>query len=90
MNKINVFIEVGKDGLFAVCTKSNKYHCMILGCGDSVDEAMEDFYECRDELKQMEEAAGRKFPDLEFDFAYDKALPVKTPPARPPRFRNLP
>lgn len=71
MNKIDVFIEVGKDGLFAVCTKSNKYHYMILGCGDSVDEAMEDFYECRDELKEMEEAAGRQFPELEFDFAYD-------------------
>ena len=43
MNKIDVFIEVGTDGLFAVCTKSNKYHYMILGCGNSVDEAMEDF-----------------------------------------------
>lgn len=45
MDKIDVFIEVGTDGLFAVCTKSNKYHYMILGCGDSVDEALEDFYE---------------------------------------------
>ena len=71
MDKINAFIEVGKDGLVAVCTKSNKYHYMILGCGDSVDEAMEDFYECRDELKQMEEESGRTFPDLEFEFAYD-------------------
>lgn len=45
MDKINVFIEVGTDGMFAVCAKSNKYHYMILGCGDSVDEALEDFYE---------------------------------------------
>ena len=30
--------------MFAVCSKSNKYHYMILGCGNSVDEAMEDFY----------------------------------------------
>ena len=30
MDKINAFIEVGKDGLVAVCTKSNKYNYMIL------------------------------------------------------------
>lgn len=71
MSKITAFIEIGKDGLFAVCTRSNKYHIMILGCGDTVEEAMEDFYECRDEVKEFEEAAGRTFPNLEFDFVYD-------------------
>lgn len=71
MEKLKAFIEVGSDGLFAVCTDSNPQHIMIAGFGDTVSEAMEDFKEAHAELKEMEEKEGKVFPDLEFEFRYD-------------------
>ncbi len=44
---------------------------MLLGQGDSVKEAMEDFYICRDEFKEMYEDEQKDFPVLEFTFKYD-------------------
>ena len=49
---LTAFIEVGDDGLFAVCTDNNPI-CMISGFGDSVKEAMEDFHECHAEVKEL-------------------------------------
>ncbi|MCR5014364.1 MAG: helix-turn-helix domain-containing protein [Bacteroidales bacterium] len=71
MERITAFIEVGNDGLFAVCTDPNPEHIMIAGFGKSVKEALEDFDEAHAELKEMEESEGKTFPDLEFVFRYD-------------------
>ena len=70
MTTLTAFIEVGSDGLFAVCTDSNPI-CMIAGFGDNVKEAMEDFHECHEEVKQLWAEEGKSFPDLEFSFRYD-------------------
>lgn len=70
METLTAFIEVGNDGLFAVCTDSNPI-CMIAGFGDTVKEAMEDFRECHEEVKEMWTEKGKKLPDLEFLFRYD-------------------
>lgn len=70
MKKLTAFIEVGSDGLFAVCTDSNQI-CMISGFGDSVTEAMKDFNECYEEVKEMWKEEGKTLPELEFEFRYD-------------------
>ena len=68
--EIIAFIEVGDDGLFAVCTDNNPI-CMISGFGDSVKEAMEDFHECHAEVKELWAKEGKELPELVFTFRYD-------------------
>lgn len=70
LEKLKAFIEVGKDGMFAVCTDTNPV-CMISGFGDNVAEAMEDFNECHEEVKEMWKEQGKTLPELEFEFRYD-------------------
>ena len=70
MKTLTAFIEVGSDGLFAVCTDSNPI-CMIAGFGDNVKEAMEDFRECHEEVKELWAEEGKTLPELEFTFRYD-------------------
>lgn len=71
MKKLTAFIEVSKDGLFAVCTDPNPLQIMIAGFGDNVKEAIEDFHEAHAELKEMEKQEGKTLPDIEFEFRYD-------------------
>ena len=61
--KLTAFIEVGSDGLFAVCTDNNSLG-MIAGFGGSVHEAMEDFEECHHEMKEMWAKEGKTLPEL--------------------------
>ena len=70
--KINLtaFIEVGNDGLYAVCADENPFG-MIAGFGDSVKEAMEDFKECYHEMREIWKKEGKKLPEIEFSFRYD-------------------
>ena len=69
--KINLtaFIEVGNDGLYAVCTDENPFG-MIAGFGDSVEEAMADFEECRQEMMELWKKEGKILPELEFTYRY--------------------
>ena len=62
--KLTAFIEVGNDGLFAVCTDTNPI-------GESVKEAMEDFNECYEEMRELWAQDGKEVPELEFTFRYD-------------------
>ena len=39
--------------------------------GNNVKEAMEDFRECHEEVKEMWTEEGKELPDLEFSFRYD-------------------
>lgn len=68
--KLTAFIEVGSDGLFAVCTDTNPIG-MISGFGDNLKEAMEDFSECHQEMKEFWAQDGKLLPELEFVFRYD-------------------
>ena len=70
MKELTAFIEVGNDGLFAVCTDSNPIG-MISGFGDNVKEALEDFNACHQELKEMWANEGKEWPEIHFSFRYD-------------------
>jgi predicted RNase H-like HicB family nuclease len=74
--KVDVFIERGLDGTYDIHfgeqTKGLTFG--LLGQGDSVQEAMDDFHNSRDEIKTYYEEIGKTFPnDLEFEFKYDTA-----------------
>lgn len=68
MEKIKAIIEVGRDGMVAIHARSEMYNCMFLGCGNTEQDAKEDFFECYAEMKELEE-----LPEFEFEFAYDTA-----------------
>ena len=66
---LTAFIEVGNDGLYAVCTDDNLFG-MIAGFGDSVEEAMADFEECHQEMREFWKKEGKILPELEFIYRY--------------------
>lgn len=74
--KVDVFIEKGLDGTYDVHfgedTKSLTFG--LLGQGNTVPEAIDDFYNSRNEMKELYIEKGKSFPDnLEFNFKYDTA-----------------
>lgn len=74
--KIDVFIEKGLDGTFDVHfgeqTKGLTFG--LLGQGNTVKEAIDDFYNSRDEIKDYYVEISKPFPEnLEFTFKYDTA-----------------
>jgi len=74
--KVDVFIEKGLDGTYDLHlgeqTKGLTFG--LLGQGDTVQEAINDFYNSRDEIKTYYKEVGKPFPeDLEFVFKYDTA-----------------
>lgn len=74
--KIDVFIERGLDGTYDVHfgeqTKGLTFG--LLGQGNTVKEAIDDFYNSRDEIEAYYKEIGKPFPDnLEFLFKYDTA-----------------
>lgn len=68
MERIKAIIEVGRDGMVAIHARSKMHKCMFLGCGNTEQDAKEDFFECYTEMKELEE-----LPEFEFEFAYDTA-----------------
>lgn len=65
-----VIIEVSKDGLFSAYMPSNEYGFGLAGYGETEKEAIEDFYLCVSEMRELEEADGRTFPEFEFLFEH--------------------
>jgi predicted RNase H-like HicB family nuclease len=75
--KFVAIIEKGEDGTFDVhyaLNQVNPYKFSLFGQGNTVKEAIEDFYNSRDEIKRHNQNQGKEFPkDLEFEFKYDMA-----------------
>jgi predicted RNase H-like HicB family nuclease len=73
--KAKAIIEKGKDGTFDVNLEYREDLTFgLLGQGNTVEEAIEDFYVSRDEIKEYYQETGKEFPEnLEFEFRYDMA-----------------
>lgn len=71
--KTRAIIERGKDGMYSIYLDDDKFDFGLLGSGATVEEAKKDFFECCEEMKELEEADGKTFPELEFEFSYDAA-----------------
>lgn len=70
MKTEKVIIEVSTDGLFSAYMPSNEYSFGLAGYGDTEKEAIKDFYECVSEMREIVEAEGRAFPELQFLFEH--------------------
>ena len=70
MKTEKAIIEVSTDGLFSAYMPSNEYSFGLAGYGDTEQEAIEDFYECVSEMREIEETEGRAFPELQFQFEH--------------------
>ena len=73
MKKVIALIEKGEDGLYGVNAPELKN--VIIGSGENVDEAKEDFLEGYQEMVETYIEDGRPIPeelkDIEFEYRYD-------------------
>lgn len=70
MKKVKVFIEKGKDD-YSAYMDSTPLNYSCIGQGSTVDEAIEDFKACYNEMRQTFENAGEPFEEVETVFCYD-------------------
>jgi len=75
MIKVKAFIERGNDGTYGVYVDldENRLNYGIIGDGSTVNEAIEDFYGCYDDMKKCFEKDNQPFQEAEFEFHYDTA-----------------
>ncbi|GAB6011256.1 type II toxin-antitoxin system HicB family antitoxin [Viscerimonas tarda] len=75
MNKVKAFIERGKDGTYGVYVdlNDNTLNYGIIGDGNTVQEAIEDFKESYLEMKALHWEEEKQFVEAEFEFQYDTA-----------------
>ena len=69
--KVNVTIERAKDGSFWCRTDTAILGGYLTATGKTVQEAKEDLAECMEEAKDILEAEGKVFPEVEFTYKYD-------------------
>ena len=75
MVSVKAFIERGKDGTFGVYIdlNENRLNYGVIGDGDTVKEAIEDFYGCYEDMKRSFENDHQYFQEAKFEFAFDTA-----------------
>lgn len=70
--KVIAVIEKGNNGGFDINMEHREdLNFGLLGQGNTVNEAVEDFLICREEMKELFIDKGEEFPDLEFEYKYD-------------------
>lgn len=70
--KLTAIIEKGEGQFYTIYTLNGipKFH--IGGCGESVEEAQEDYMECIQEMREIAHDKGAEFPEeIEVEFRYD-------------------
>ena len=75
MDKVKAFIERGKNGSFSVYVdlEDNTLNYGIFGEGNTVKEAIEDFFASYKEMEEFHNEQGRDFVKAEFEIKYDIA-----------------
>ena len=75
MNKVKAFIERGSDGTYGVYVdlEDNTLNYGIIGDGNTVDEAIADFYLCYEDMKESHKKDNQYFQEADFEFHYDTA-----------------
>ena len=69
--KITALIEKGLDGNYSVFIAEKSYPYGIIGTGDTVKEAMDDFMAGYQEMKEYVKSTGAAFVEAEITFKYD-------------------
>lgn len=73
MEKTIAMIERGKDGTWGVYIGSDNAPYGLLGDGNTLREAMDNFHDSYQEMGEYYREQGRKFTELVFVFKYDLA-----------------
>jgi len=71
METVKVIVECGKDGRYSAFMDCYDYDFGLSGFGNTAKEAINDFYACVEEEKEMCEKEGKIMPSLKFDIQYD-------------------
>lgn len=69
--KVIAIIEQGKDNTYDITMSNDKLDFMLLGQGNTVELAKEDFFICNEDMKGVYTDEGKVYPELEFVFKYD-------------------
>ena len=70
--KTIIIIEKGADGTFDARIENDNLDYMVLGQGNTVKEAMDDFHLAYQEMKEFYIKQGKKFKEISvFEFKYD-------------------
>ncbi|MDB0602168.1 helix-turn-helix transcriptional regulator [Tenacibaculum maritimum] len=69
--KVTVILEKGVDGTYDARVSSDKLDFMLLGTGDTVNEAIEDMMVSKEDMEELFKDEKKEFPDLEFKYKYD-------------------
>ena len=75
MISVKAFIERGKDGTYGVYIDldEKRLNYGVIGDGNTVKEAIEDFYGCYEDMKKSFEKDNQFFQEASFEFVYDTA-----------------
>ena len=72
MRKVRVFIERSKDGSYsAYMPDNNNLSYGVIGEGDSVEVAKQDFIGVYEAMKASAKENNEKFEEVEFEFSFD-------------------
>ncbi len=73
MKKIKAFVEKGTDGTYGVYVdlEDNTLNYGVIGDGNTVQEAIEDFKLTYEEMKEYHKEEGKEFIEADFSFHYD-------------------
>lgn len=71
MKTVTAIIETGADHRFSIYTDDEKLPYGVMGTGDTVASAKEDFMCSYEEIKEYFRDSGKEFIEVEFVFRYD-------------------
>jgi predicted RNase H-like HicB family nuclease len=71
--KVVAIIEKGLDGTYGAFIGSDNVPFGVIGDGNTIAEAVADFYNSVEEMRAFYKEEGKEFPELEFEFRYDTA-----------------
>lgn len=69
--QITAVIETGPDHRFSIYVGDDSYPYGVIGIGDTIAEAKEDFHVAYGEIRECVEAQGETFIEADFVFRYD-------------------
>lgn len=71
MKKVIAIIETGSDHTFSIFSDDDSLNYGVIGTGDTIAEAKEDFMIAYQEVKECILDSGEEFEEAEFVFRYD-------------------
>ncbi len=71
MKKINAIIETASDGSYSIYSDADDLGYLLLGFGDTIEEAKSEFMEGYEEMRKYYAEVGKPFNELEVTYKFD-------------------